>query len=67
MFWLKDNTKVEVDSTGEGNYLFIYTFVDNSTEKKVYELKKAGENIYIKDGNLKFHEKEALEFFGSYL
>ena len=67
MFWLKDNTKVEVDLTGDGNYLFLYTFIDESTERKVYEFKKEGEKLYFKDGNLRSHEKEALEIFGRYL
>jgi hypothetical protein len=67
MFWLKDNTKVEVTAADVRTYVFTYTFVTELKETKLYELKKTASGFYCKSNELLPYEREALEIFSSFI
>jgi hypothetical protein len=67
MFWLQDNTRVDVEDCGDGKYQFSYTFLDEETEVKVYPIRKTPAGIEFRAGKAKGYEHEALAIFCRYL
>jgi hypothetical protein len=66
MFWLKDNTRVDVDDLGDGCYQFSYTFLDEETEVKSYPIRKTASGMEFRGGKAQGYEQEALAIFCNY-
>jgi len=67
VFWLMDNTQVDVSLLKEGVYRFTYTFEDGHIEDKAYKLKKTLNRMEYPTGELKPYEEKALRLFWKHL